>query len=231
VKYRTKCRRLSMDQPVLAARVRKNKGKGAARKLRMSNQIPAIFYGPKTEPIMLAVDYPELERLLKKGTSDNVILDLQVKSDQGTETRKVILKDLLTDPVKDIYLHADFYEISMDREITVDVPIRLVNTPVGVTDGGVLQHIKRELQISCLPGKMIDVLELDVSGLAVGDSLHVEDIDLPEGVVSLEEGDLTITTVAAPTVAEEAEEELIEEEAVEEETTESEAEKESTKES
>jgi large subunit ribosomal protein L25 len=220
-----------MDQPVLAARVRKNKGKGAARKLRMSNQIPAIFYGPKTEPIMLAVDYPELERLLKKGTSDNVILDLQVKSDQGTETRKVILKDLLTDPVKDIYLHADFYEISMDREITVDVPIRLVNTPVGVTDGGVLQHIKRELQISCLPGKMIDVLELDVSGLAVGDSLHVEDIDLPEGVVSLEEGDLTITTVAAPTVAEEAEEELIEEEAVEEETTESEAEKDSTKES
>ena len=205
-----------MDQPLLAARVRKSKGKGAARKLRMSNQVPAIFYGPKTEPIMLAVDYPELERILSQGTGDNVILDLQSQLDQGTETHKAILKDLLIDPVKDIYLHADFYEISMDKEITVDVPIRLVNTPVGVTDGGVLQHIKRELQISCLPGKMIDVLEMDVSGLAIGDSLHVKDIDLPEGVVSLEEGDLTITSVAAPTVAKEAEEELIEEEAAEE---------------
>jgi ribosomal protein L25 (general stress protein Ctc) len=89
-----------MDQPVLAARVRKSKGKGAARKLRMSNQIPAIFYGPKTEPIMLAVDYPELERILSQGTGDNVILDLQMQSDHGTEIRRVIVKDLLINPVR-----------------------------------------------------------------------------------------------------------------------------------
>jgi large subunit ribosomal protein L25 len=220
-----------MNQPVLTARIRKSKGKGAARKLRKMAQIPAVFYGPKTEPVMLAVDYPELERLLKQGSSDNVILDLQVQSDQGTETRKAMLKDLLIDPVKDIYLHADFYEISMDKEITVDVPIRLVNSPVGVTEGGILQHIKRELKISCLPGKMIDVLELDVSGLDIGDSLHVEDIKLPEGILSLDDGDLTIAAVAAPTVAEEAEEEVIEEELAEGEVAESEQEAESTEES
>lgn len=221
-----------MDQPVLAARVRKSKGKGAARKLRMSNQIPAIFYGPKTEPIMLAVDYPELERILSRGTGDNVILDLQMQSDHGTEIRKVIVKDLLINPVNDTCLHADFYEISMDREITVDIPIRLKNTPIGVINGGILQHIKRQLTISCLPGKVMDALEADVSGLDIGDTLHIEDIELPEGVKSEEEGRLTVAVVAAPTVvAEEAEEEVIEEEAVEEEKAESEKEEESTKES
>ncbi len=220
-----------MEQPLLVARVRKTKGKGAAKKLRKMAQVPAVFYGPKTESVMLAVDYPELERLLKQGSSDNVILDLQVQSDQGTETHKAIIKDILMDPVKDIFLHADFYEISMDKEITVDVPIRLVNSPVGVTEGGILQHIRRKLNISCLPDKMIDVLELDVSGLAIGDSLHVEDIDLPEGIVSLEEGHLTVATVAAPTVAEEAEEEVIEEELAEGEVAESEQEAESTEES
>ena len=220
-----------MEQPVLTARIRKSKGKGAAKKLRKMAQVPAVFYGPKTESVMLAVDYPELERLLKKGSSDNVILDLQVQSDQGSETHKAIIKDLLIDPVKDIYLHADFYEISMDKEITVDVPIRLVNSPVGVTEGGILQHIRRKLNISCLPDKMIDALELDVSGLAIGDSLHVEDIDLPEGIVSLEEGHLTVATVAAPTVVEEEEEEVIEEELAEGEVAESEQEAESTEES
>ncbi|MBU4426132.1 MAG: 50S ribosomal protein L25 [Desulfobacterales bacterium] len=220
-----------MNQPVLTARIRKSKGKGAAKKLRKMAQIPAVFYGPKTEPVMLAVDYPELERLLKQGSSDNVILDLQVQSDQGTETRKAMLKDLLIDPIKDIYLHADFYEISMDKEITVDVPIRLVNSPVGVTEGGILQHIKRELKISCLPGKMINALELDVSGLDIGDSLHVEDIKLPEGILSLDDGDLTIATVAAPTVAEEAEKEVIEEGLAEGEVAESEQKAESTEES
>jgi len=220
-----------MEQPLLVARVRKTKGKGAAKKLRKMAQVPAVFYGPKTESVMLAVDYPELERLLKQGSSDNVILDLQVQSDQGNETHKAIIKDILVDPVKDIFLHADFYEISMDKEITVDVPIRLVNSPVGVTEGGILQHIRRKLNISCLPDKMIDALELDVSGLAIGDSVHVEDIDLPEGIVSLEEGHLTVATVAAPTVAEEAEEEVIEEELAEGEVAESEQEAESTEES
>jgi len=207
-----------MDQPRVSARVRKNKGKGAVRKLRKDNVIPAIFYGPQTEPVMLAVDYPELESLIKQGRAENVILDLQMQTDYGTENRKAILKDVLIDPVKDTVLHVDFYEISMDREITVDIPIRLTNTPVGVTDGGVLQQIRRQLTISCLPDKMIDALEMDVSGLAIGDSLHVEDIELPEGINSLDEGHLTIAVVAAPTVVEEeVEEEALEEEEVAEE--------------
>ena len=211
-----------MSQPVIAARVRKNKGKGAARKLRKNNQIPAIFYGPKTEPVMLAVDYSELKGIMKRGSGENIVIDLQVQSDQGTETRKAMLKDLLMDPVKDTFLHADFYEISMDKKITVGVPIRLVNTPVGATDGGILQHIRRELTISCMPGKLIDFLDLDVSGLDIGDSLHIRDIELPEGITTAEEDHLTVAIVAAPTVTPEAvEEEVVEEEEVTEEEAES----------
>jgi large subunit ribosomal protein L25 len=195
-----------MDQPVLAAQVRKSKGKGAARRLRRDNKVPAIFYGPKTEPVMLAVDYPELSGILKHSSGDNVIIDLQFQSDQGAETRKVMLKELLLDPIKDTCLHADFYEISMDKEITVNIPIRLINTPEGVALGGVLQHIRRELTISCLPSNLVDFFELDVESLQIGDSLHIRDIEIPEGITSLDEDHLTVAIVAAPTVQEEEEE-------------------------
>lgn len=217
-----------MARPLLGARHRHNKGKGAARELRKNKKVPAIFYGPNTEPRMLALDYPELEGIMKQFAGENIILDLKVHSDGGTETRSVILKDLQIDPIKDTYLHADFYEISMDKEITVNVPIHLTNTPIGVTNGGVLQHIKRELTISCLPDKLVDVLKLDVSGLDIGDSLHVRDIELPEGMTSLDDDHQSVAVVAAPTAMpeEEAEEEVegVEGEAVEEETAEPEAE-------
>jgi large subunit ribosomal protein L25 len=202
-----------MSQITLAARVRKEKGKGAARKLRNNDQIPAIFYGPKTDPIMLAVDYPELMRVLNENRHENIILDLEVKSDQGTETRKVMIKDLLLDPIKNTYLHADFCEISMDKEIRVNVPVRLIGTPVGATEGGILQHIRRELTISCLPDKLVDSLDLDVSALDIGDSLHISDIKFPEGITSSDEDHITVAVVAAPTVV--VEEKVEEEEEVE----------------
>jgi large subunit ribosomal protein L25 len=213
-----------MDKPVLNARTRELKGKGAAKKLRSNNQIPAVFYGPNREPINLAMDYPELEKIIKGSGGENIILDLKVKSDSGTQTLKVILKELQVDPIKDIYLHADFYEISMDKEITVNVPIHLINTPAGVEEGGILQHIRRELSVSCLPDKLIDALEVDVSQLEIGDSVHTRDLALPEGMTSLDEEDLTIAVVAAPTVEpEEPVEEELEEEALEGEEAEAEA--------
>jgi large subunit ribosomal protein L25 len=196
-----------MTQPVLAAYLRKKTGKGAARKLRKNNQVPAVFYGPGTETVMLAIDYPALERLLKQASGENIILDLQVKSDSGTESKRAMLKDLQIDPVKDNYIHADFYEISMDKEITVEIPIQLINTPIGATNGGVLQHIRRELTITCLPAKLIDAFEIDISGLDIGDSIHIRDIELPEGITTEEEGRLTVAIMAAPTVEVEKEEE------------------------
>lgn len=197
-----------MDRRMLTASIRETKGKGAARRLRNKNKVPAIFYGPETEPIMLALDYQGLTSLLEKGAGKNAVINLQVQSDRGIDSRKVILKDLMVDSTTDTYLHADFYEISMDKEITVEIPVRLLNTPIGVEQEGILQHIKRELTISCLPDKLVDAIEFDVSGLDIGDSLHVSDIALPEGIKTLDEGHLTVAVIAAPTViAEETEEE------------------------
>ncbi|MCF8143729.1 MAG: 50S ribosomal protein L25 [Deltaproteobacteria bacterium] len=210
-----------MHQLTLAAQERDQKGKGAARKFRKNNQLPAIFYGPNTDPMMLAVNYHEFERITKLSGFENTILDLKITSRHGEETRKAMVKDLMMDPVKNNYLHADFYEISMDKEITVDIPIRLVNTPIGVTDGGFLQIVRRELTVSCLPDRLIDSLEIDVAGLEMGDSVHIRDIALPEGITSVEEGDLTVAVVSAPVGGLEgiAEEGIEEETAVSEEET------------
>jgi len=160
------------------------------------------------------VDSSDLKKIMKKTAGENIILGLQIESDKGSDSKMVMLKDLQSDPVRDIYLHADFYEVSMDKEITIDVPLRLVNTPVGVTNGGILQHVRREITISCLPDKLVDFIILDVSELDIGESLHIKDINLPEGTRSLQEGSLTVAVVIAPTisVAEETVEEIEEEE-------------------
>ncbi len=197
-----------MDQPVIAARLRKTKGKGAARKIRKNNQIPAVFYGPKADPVLLVVDYPELERVVTQSASESMLINLKIESDEGTDSRKAMLKDVQMDFVKETYIHVDFCEIAMDKKITMAIPIRLVSTPIGVTNGGVLQHVRRELTISCLPDRLIDSLELDVSGLDIGESLHIKDIDLPDGISPLDESHLTVATVVAPTVIKQEEEGL-----------------------
>lgn len=205
-----------MAQLALAARIRKDRGKEAARKLRKEGQIPAVCYGPKSAPVALAVDYLDLERTIKQASSENIILDLMVESEKGTQPRRAMLKDLQIEPIKGSYLHADFYEIAMDEEITVDIPIHLTGESIGVEKGGILSQIRRQLSVTCLPGKLVDSLEVDVSGLDIGDSLHIEDLTLPEGMESNEEGHLTVATISAPSEVAEEEEEEVEEEVEEE---------------
>ena len=204
-----------MAQLSLSARIREGKGKSVARKLRREQQIPAVLYGQAREPVLLTVKTADFQALLKKSEGQNVMLGLSVESEKGTNETTVIIKELQVDPIKDTYLHADFHEISMTKELTVNVSVRLLNTPVGVTNGGVLQHIRRELMVTCLPDKLIEYLSIDVSGLDIGDSIHVRDFEFPEGVKNALEDHLTVAVVAAPTVKAEEEEEL--EEGLEEE--------------
>ena len=205
-----------MAQYQLAVRVRETTGKEAAKKMRREKDIPGVFYGPGSEPIMVSFKDGDLRKILKSSASENIIMGLQIETDKGTETKIVMLKELQSDPLKDSYIHADFYEISMDKVLTLNVPVVLVNTPVGVANGGILQHVRRELTISCLPDKVIESLEVDVSGLGIGESLHIRDIVLPDGITTTHEGHLTVAVVNAPTVSESAE---AEEEGEEEEET------------
>lgn len=200
-----------MAQVTLSAQVRNTKGKGAARKLRREKKVPAVFYGPKAPPTSLSVSYADLQALIKSTSSENIILQLRIESEQGVEARSVILKELQTDPIKPVYYHADFYEIAMDKELTLNIALHLVGTPVGVAKDGMLQHVKRELQVSCLPGNMVESIEVDVSGLDIGDAVHVKDIVLPEGIRSLEDEEETVASVAVQyAAAEEAAEEAVE---------------------
>lgn len=213
-----------MDQPIVAALIRNKTGKEAARKLRKENKLPAVFYGPKIDPVPLTVEMNELEKILKHGSIESTLINLKITSGEGEKTYSTIIKDLTVDPIKNTIIHADFYEISMDKEITVDLSIHLEGTPAGAADGGILQQITREISISCLPDKLIESITVDVSELEIGDALHIEDIDLPEGVNTNEEEGLTIAVVAAPTVQEEKVEEELE--GAEEATTEEAPEKE-----
>ncbi len=198
-----------MNELALSARIRTETGKGAARRLRQNKQVPAIFYGPGTDSVMLTIEDAHLLQLKKAGKGENSILDLNIETDQGEMTKKVMVKELVVDPIISGFIHADFYEISDDRELTLPIPILLKNIPIGVTEGGgVMQQIRRELVISCFPNKLIESLELDIADLDIGDKLRISDIALPEGIRTEEEGHLTVVVVNVKGAIEEEEEEV-----------------------
>jgi large subunit ribosomal protein L25 len=195
-----------MDTVQLAGRARPEKGKGASRKLRRAGGIPAILYGPDIEPLTLSIDYHDFVTSLKGRPAENVIFDLRIESDGKGQSKEVMIKELQSDPVTRNYLHIDFCGISMEKEIEATVLLNLVHTPIGVTKGGLLEHIRRELSVVCLPRDLVDMIEIDVSGLDIGDALHIGDIAIPPGLRSTEDEDLTIATVVPPTITAEAEE-------------------------
>lgn len=205
-----------MDTMQLSSEIRTQTGKGSARKLRSTGKLPAILYGPETDTIMLTLDCTELEKTLKGKSAESVLLNLRIDSGKKGQSKKVMIKEVQRDPVKRDYLHVDLFEISLKKELEVDIPIHLVNTPIGVTEGGILQHVRREVKVSCMPDDLVDKIDVDVSDLDIGQSLHIGDISFPSGLKSLEDVDVTVLTVVAPRV-DEVEEEEVEGEEVEEE--------------
>jgi large subunit ribosomal protein L25 len=186
----------------LEVQLRDGRGKGMARKLRATGRIPGVCYGRDTEAVAVSLDARTLERLL--ATSDagmNTLIDL---IGQGVESRTVLVKELQRDPVDGRPLHADLYAVDLTRTIVVSVPVHLVGKAMGVELGGILDHSLREVALECLPAAIPKELTIDVSALAVGDTLHVRDIALPEGVELLSDPDLSVVSVVAPAVLEEA---------------------------
>jgi large subunit ribosomal protein L25 len=206
----------------LNAQVRKGTGKGAARSLRRQSLVPAVFYGSAVESVPLMVNPKDLKKLLATGSGENVLFDLTIVNGGAEQSHRVMIKEIQVDPVKRTVLHVDFCLIAMDRKITVEVPIILKGVPAGASDGGILQQVRRTIEVSCLPDQIPDALVLDVSALGVGDSLHVSDLKVPESVELVEEGRLSVATVLAPTKIEEKIESLEVGEEVEEAATESE---------
>ena len=185
-----------METMELKARIRKETGKGPGRKLRANGQVPAVFYGAGIESLSLAVNTADLITLLK-GKKENAFIKLLI-DDEGRTTEKLsIMKELQTRPATRELFHADFYEIRMDHQLVMDIPIRVTGTPVGVTMGGELHILKRELKVSGLPMAIPESVEVDVSGLNIGDSVQVRDIKISEGVEVVDHGDVAVAAVSA----------------------------------
>jgi len=189
-----------MEALELKAQVRKDSGKGPARRLRQKGFIPAVFYGSGRDATLLAVDVSELTKYFKE-RKESVFIKLRIAED-GKEAEKLsIIKELQTSPVSNKPVHADFLEIRMDHKISLEVPIHFVGTPAGVEMGGELQILKRDLAISGLPNNIPESVQVDISRLNIGESLNVGDIALGEGVESDDAEDIAIATVWAPKAA------------------------------
>jgi large subunit ribosomal protein L25 len=198
----------------IKTKIRTTTGNGPARRLRMSGQIPAVLYGPKTESVLLSVNKSDLELLFKKGGIGQVVLNLVIQQNGETTTRPAMIKELQTHPLSRNFIHIDFYEIRMDQKITAKIPVVTTGTAKGVELGGIVQIIRRELEVECLPLEVPDSIEIDISDLDIGDSIHVGQIRIEGGIEFLEEDDYTVVTVVSPKMEEEEpeEEEEIEEE-------------------
>lgn len=205
----------------LKAALRDETGKGAARRLRREGRIPAVVYGRGEETRSLTVDAHDFEMLVKEHALDTTLVELSIEAEgkKKASTVKTLVVEVQSHPYRPEVLHVDFQQIHAGERVTVEVPIRLTGTPEGVREGGVLQHIMHVIELECTVESIPESFEVDVSGLLIGDSLHVSDLETPEDVELLPDPKRTICTVAAPTILElpEEEEELEEPELVGEE--------------
>ncbi len=189
----------------LKAEPRKETGKGAARRMRRDGRIPAVVYGRQEETRHLSVDANDFETLMRHVSLENTLVDLDIKGKRGKI--KTLVGEIQTHPFKPEVLHIDFLQIHAGEKVHVQVPIRLVGSPQGVKEGGVLQHVLQELEIVCVAEAIPEAIEVDVSAMEVGDSLHVSDLAIPEGSEVQIEESRTVANVAIPRIIEEEPEE------------------------
>ena len=194
----------------LKATPRTDTGKEYARKLRAEGRIPAVVYGKDMEPRGLSLDRQETEYLFQRISVENTIVDLLIEGDKAHV--QTLVREVQSPPHKAGVLHVDFLRIQKGVAVELDIPVSLEGVPVGVKEsGGVLEQVINELRVKCIPSMIPEVVSIDVTGLAVGGSVHVSDVDLGESVEILVDPERTICNVAIPkvvTVEAEEEEEL-----------------------
>lgn len=189
-----------MEVTDLAAQVRTEQKKGPARRLRKSGFVPAVFYGRSAENMLLTVKNDALIKL-HKDKKDHAFIKLIIDDGKKKIEKLSLIKELQVQPLTGRFYHADFYEIDMKHKLTVDVTLHFVGKPVGVDNGGELQHIKREVKVSCLPADLPDHINVDVTKLDIGDSYKIKDIVPPQGVTILDSPDAAVAAVAVIRVA------------------------------
>jgi large subunit ribosomal protein L25 len=190
-------------QVKLQAQIRPGVGRSAVNKLKQEGFIPAVIYGGRGEPQPLQVSAREIRNLLSHAVGENILVDLEI-SNAGTVTSSMaLIQEVQHNPLGGAVLHVDFRAVSRDQAITAVIPVEPVGEPNGVKNfGGLLEQNLRSLEIECLPQDLPEIISVDVSAMNIGDSIHIKDIKLPEGVKATHDPELTVFIVAAPTVEE-----------------------------
>ncbi|MDE2302993.1 MAG: 50S ribosomal protein L25/general stress protein Ctc [Sphingomonadales bacterium] len=185
------------DMLNLPAETRERAGKGASRALRREGRVPAVVYGGNEAPLSIHVEEKELARQLGTGHFFNSIVEIVV----GGETLRTLPKDVAFHPVSDRPLHADFLRLAANARVHVEVPVVFDNEGAspGLKRGGVLNIVRHELALVCAPESIPEAIHIDVTGLDVGDSIHISHVKLPDGAASaISDRDFTIATIVAP---------------------------------
>lgn len=182
-----------MDKIELVVNIRDEKGGSESRRLRNKEFIPCVLYGNKEKNILISVKEKEIKKILSKG--ENILVYLKF---DGKET-PVIIKEVQSHPVSGKLLHLDFYMISLKEKIEVEVPVEIFGESPGIRDGGILEYHLRELKVRCLPTEIPQKIEVDVSGLKIGDSMHISDLKIKSGIEILADKEEVILTVSQPT--------------------------------
>ena len=195
------------DTIALPAEPRERVGKGAARAVRRAGRVPAVIYGDRKDPLTISLDPRDVDRELHSPGFFATLYDVEV----GGKKHRVLPRDVQLDPVSDRTVHVDFLRVAQDTEVTVNVPVNFMNDEEspGLKRGGVLNIVRHEIEFSCRADAIPQQIEIDLTGLDIGDSVHISMIQLPDGVTpTITDRDFTIATVAAPSAvkAEAAEE-------------------------
>lgn len=199
----------------LSVRPRKRIGKSGAREVRKEGNIPAVLYGNGMEPTALVVEPEALRRALSNSAGRNTVLELEIEGSEETAGKFSMLREIQKDPLGDRVMHIDFLAIDMKKPVAVSVPVNTNGRSEGERKGGKLEKLMRAVEMECLPSDIPDSVEIDVSGLDIGDSVDVAGLGLGEGIRPIRGGEEKVVQVIAERVKEEepAEEEAAEEEA------------------
>lgn len=190
-----------MEKTVIKAQIRTETGKRVAKDLRANGLIPANVYKGNKGATSLQIAVKDLIHALETKAGENVLITLKISGGSDAKDKTVLIKEIQREPIKDGILHVDFNEISLTDTLKINVPLSSKGEPVGVKiDGGVLEHIMWEVHVECLPTDIPEKIEVDVSGLKVGESIHIKDIVAPEGVKLLNDPELIAMSVKAPKV-------------------------------
>lgn len=200
-----------MEKVILKAEVRLASGKRIAKDLRKKNTIPAVVYKGGMDAMKLELSVRDFEQVLHTKVGENIIVTLKIAgSDKILKDKTVLIKEIQREPIKDRILHVDFNEISLTETLKVNVPLAAHGEPEGKKEGGTLEHVMWELQVECLPADIPEKIEIEVSGLKIGDAIYVKNITAPAGVKILTDSELIAMIVKPPKVEAPKEEEAAE---------------------